>query len=200
MAVDTYDSKLLNVSDNKFCHLTSREKKGLKFEMEVQKSLYKYGFQFSGNPTSLEEWKRTIGKGVDVKVFFRGLQFIVECKYLESTGYPSYVKRDYLPRYNGLKGVRIIVTNNKWRLTYNARKMLRDCRIYLLNIWELGYFIVKYANKHIRRVTNTFAKSSNPSNFSRSNFFDLEMNVSSSRESVFDCGLSSVDGVARAIA
>lgn len=139
--------------------METRFAKGFNFEQEVLKSLLNLPFESSDiNPIhNHEAWLHNIGNGCDIKDFAtKGLRFNIECKYLETNRvYPSYIWRDYISRFKGRSGYCIIVTNNKWNVPYDCRRLLQEYGIKVWNQEELAWNITTLTNKHLNVLKET---------------------------------------------
>jgi len=118
-----------------------------------QESLCRNKYHFIGHPTDFKHWLAFQGKDSDcivkIKVKDKIIELDVEFKYLDSNKirkHPSWVKRDWINRKST-----IIVTNNKWNLSYDERKMIKDsgkllfdCMEFLNYLYTLTHHYVNY--------------------------------------------------------
>jgi len=121
--------------------------------MYNQELLYRNNFHFIGHPDDYRMWLAFQGKDKDcyvtVKTKHRTLSLKVEFKYLGNDriiGHPSWIVRDWITR-----DADIIVTNNKWFLSYDERKMIKDsgkllfdCMEFLNYLYTLTHHYVNY--------------------------------------------------------
>ena len=139
--------------------METRFAKGFSFEQAVLGSLLTLPLESADiNPIhSYEAWLHNIGNGCDIKNFvMKGLRFSIECKYLETDKvYPSYIWRDYISRFKGRSGYCIIVTNNKWNVPYDCRRLLQEYGIKVWNQEELASNITTLTNKHLNVLKET---------------------------------------------
>jgi len=132
-----------------------RLRKGFQFEQEIHHTIrqcinYDY---FQHNPTSYNEWLHNIGEGCDNTLVVKGLVFNIECKYLDTNRvYPSYIWRDYIPRFIGKSGYCVIVTNNKWNIPYTCRTILQERNIMIWNRHEITYNIITLTNAYLNNL------------------------------------------------
>jgi len=121
--------------------IRSRDQKGFDFELTVMRALDKINnLRYRANPRTFYEWKHTIALGADIILPFAE----VECKFLKSRVYKSWIERDYIPRFNGYAKDQIIVTNWKWYIPIDCRKLLYR---YKIKVMDLGDFITYVMNK-----------------------------------------------------
>jgi len=142
-------------SNNLQLYKTNRFEKGFVFETEIYYSIeqclhYDY---FQHNPIDYSQWLHNVGKGCDEIIVVEGLVFNIECKYLNSNRiYLSYIRRDYIPRFNGKSGYCIVVTNNKWSIPYTCRRLLEEQGIMVWNSYELTYNITTLTNRYLNSL------------------------------------------------
>ncbi len=133
----------------------SRLEKGFRFELEVCRGIernIKYD-SFQHNPLEYSEWLHNIGKGCDCVLVVRGIVFNIECKFLDTNRvYPSYIWRDYIPRFKGRSGVYVVVTNNKWNIPYNCRELLRSHGILVWELSELVWNIMMLTSRSLNTI------------------------------------------------
>jgi len=121
--------------------------------MYLNELLYRSGFHCIGHPDDYKQWLAFQGKDKDcyvkIKTRDKTLTLKVEFKYLGNDHikkHLSWIVRDWLSR-----DVDIIVTNNKWFLSYDERKMIKDsgkllfdCMEFLNYLCTLTHCDVKY--------------------------------------------------------
>jgi len=123
--------------------MLSRYQKGFRFEREVQEILYRNGITFTGNPIEFNEWKKNIGKGADIQLN----NAEVELKWLGTDKiYPSYIEKDYIPRFKFNKKYKIVVVNNKWNVPPKCKYLLSSNKIKLLDVNEFIFWLFKKRN------------------------------------------------------
>ncbi len=132
--------------------LTTRQSLGFNWELFVQFEILDDNMiDHDSNPFIASFWKsNNRKKGVDSKVSCGKLTFGVECKYHESYAniYPSYIKHDYLPRFNDSYDYRIILTNDKKVYTRDSLKILRDHHVKVFKpIDFIGFYYRKLSEQ-----------------------------------------------------
>ncbi len=123
---------------------TERDLKGYSHEVKVKHKLDYYGYSFKSNPLdSIIEWKRCQGKGSD----FKGLVLNIELEAKDVNGkvFPSWIKRDWIPRFSYKNEVRIVVMSETTKLTVEGMELLF---LYDINITYLDGL------KYLPRVTS----------------------------------------------
>jgi len=91
---------------------------------------------FRGNPTVPEEWKRNVAKGPDIFLELGVLSNVdIECKFTNHKIQPSYVLRDYLPRFDDTPSEhrKIILTNDLSKFGNEPRRILEENGI---ELWD----------------------------------------------------------------
>lgn len=122
----------------------NRLEKGFSFEGETVKGLDTVKARFKANPRDFEAWKKNVEHGADIILPFAE----VECKFLKSKVYPSWIRRDYIPRFHNPNVDRIIVTNWKWFIPKDCRILLYQHDIKVMNREEFLWYVI---NKLRRR-------------------------------------------------
>lgn len=154
--IKEYKCNFLGEDDRLYCidfynNLTNRESIGFNWEMYVQDFLDSYEIEHDSNPFISSKWKsNNRKKGVDSKVYCNKLTFGVELKYHESYAniYPSYIRNDYLPRFNTSYDYNMTITNDKKVYTEDSLKMLKENSIKLFNpIDFIGFYYRKYSKQ-----------------------------------------------------
>ena len=124
----------------------SRLTKGYFYEMSIQNLCSKKNIDSIGNPKQYEEWLRYTNTGYDVKILNAQNSWIrVECKFTLTPIFHSWFLRDWLSRDSD-----IIVTNNKYSLSYRDRRILE---LYGKKLMSTTEFIM-YLDR-LKTVTNT---------------------------------------------
>jgi hypothetical protein len=127
--------------------LTEREAKGMSWEVYCQYRMDIEGFEHRSNPTDPKEWKRNIESGADSVVYVGERTFGVEFKFNQAPVYPSYVERDYIPRFvdTEAKGThldrRIVVTSDKHWFSLSCFALFEKHGIMLMDIDEYILFL-----------------------------------------------------------
>ena len=129
------DSKDINIC------LTDRELKGFRFETRVDNILRQSNIIYNGNPLSnVYEWKRHQGKGSDFKIVQWNWE--IEAKYSEAKIFPSWINRDWLPRFDSNShSLKVIVHNKEMKLPINSMELCFLHDVYLVEIDYLNYAI-----------------------------------------------------------
>lgn len=108
--------------------LTPREQKGINFERRVKNQLDMFGFYNEWNP---------LGKGSDFKVG----NIEVEAKFSHAVIYPSWILRDWIPRFRGEH--KVVVINRGMKLHPKAKGILRKHHITIVTFDHLvGYLLM----------------------------------------------------------
>ena len=128
--------------------LTFREWQGLTTENLVVSKLRTLPIREEDiihNPLDPYNWKRKIGIGADIHVFIHDAHFAIEVKSNSAPVYPSYVERDYIPRFKDYETThRFVVTDNINWFSLDVRKLLFDNRICLVSIEQLLNILKQY--------------------------------------------------------
>lgn len=127
--------------------LTEREQKGFIHEVNsvvaVEKAMPDKRFKLSHNPLTAEEWKRDVGKGADIKASVNGIRVLGECKSNQAQVHPSYILRDYYPRFKGERTKhRFIITDNLNAYSIACRLLLARMKIRLVTIGGFIAFLL----------------------------------------------------------
>jgi len=119
-----------------------RKEKGHSFEIgEVQEALDHLKVPYWGNPKEWDMWQRNIAKGPDIIIPL--LDAEVECKNISSKIYPSWIKKSYISRFTFTRRHKIVVTNWKWFIPLDCRKLLYEKGIKLMDLYEFIWWIVE---------------------------------------------------------
>lgn len=117
----------------------SRGEKGFRYEYENCRILDAHGITYESNPQSYLEWVTTTMTDFDIKVRTTKKGWIrVECKFTLTHIHHCWFMRDWYPR-----NCDIIVTNDKWNVRYEDRKLLRETGRKLMNTYEFLNYILK---------------------------------------------------------
>jgi len=133
---------LISISNSSLCTLNNnsyddmpRYAKGYFYEMAIQRMLRNLKAEYSGNPLQFEEWCKHTNTGYDIKLE-DGTR--VECKFTLKPIFHSWFVRDWLSR-----DCDIIVTNNKWQISYTDRQKLRESGVKLMDTNEFLWYVSK---------------------------------------------------------
>jgi len=134
-----------NIQLKHFCDysvLSERDTKGFIYEVNNQFTFDSYNILHKSNPTAPKEWKGVKGKGLDHTVTCGKILLGVEDKFTEATIYPSYIRRDYLPRFNGCNCLyEVVLTNDKTKFTPDSVRLLEAYNIKLMNMSDfIGFY------------------------------------------------------------
>jgi len=139
-SLNNYRDKQLNNS-----YVLNRQLKGFIYETYINKRILSSNIKYNSftyNPLSFNEWKSYIGYKNDATLTYNELRFNLEYKFLKTNRiFPSYIKRDYIPRLNGKSGFKFIITNNVDYIPYNCKTLLKQHNIEILNHCNLIPFI-----------------------------------------------------------
>lgn len=133
--------------------LTDREEKGFLFENEIHNILTINGYEYRGTPKNPTLWKRDITKGADFNLKWN---IELESKYSDAKIFPSWIKRDWIPRFSNECYYKIVVCNQtlKDKLPNSSIELLREANITLVVITHLAYYLRKLFRDIEHRVTN----------------------------------------------
>jgi hypothetical protein len=111
---------------------TTRDVKGFNFESRVDTVLNDIGVSYLSNPLdNIKEWKSRQGKGTDFKIL--SWNWELEAKYSDAKIFPSWIKRDYIPRFSK-DSFKVVVHNEYMKLTTGSLELCFLYDIYLLEI------------------------------------------------------------------
>jgi hypothetical protein len=127
-------SQACEIEDLRDINVSERDIKGYRFELETDSVLHSLKIEYLSNPLqSIELWKRYQGKGSDFKI--PSWNWELEAKYSEGKVFPSWIDRDWIPRFkNGT--FRVTVHNKGMKLSTNS---LERCFIHDIYLIEIGY-------------------------------------------------------------
>jgi len=149
--------------------LTYKQFKGWSYEATIQHILKQYFISFNGNPLNPKQWIKYQGQGVDLITE----DLLIECKSIYRYRFSSgNVRHDLLPRFQKIKDrkLRIMLTNDKTKITRPAIRLLEKENIKLWNIQDLlEYYKIK-AIRIIRFFIKYKEKINIPSFTSINNF------------------------------
>jgi hypothetical protein len=104
--------------------------------------------------SSYSNWCSERAKGADFKIEINGKILETEKKYLKAKCYRSWVWRDYIPRFSFNEGtIPVVVVTNKWNITYNGRKLLKEYRIKMLSDHEFGSYLLRSMRRKGNKYT-----------------------------------------------
>jgi hypothetical protein len=107
-------------------NITFRILKGFNYEKCVGRKLRDAGFSFrSNNLNSITEWMKQQGRGADFVI--SGIE--IEAKFSHAKIYPSWIERDWIPRFTKNVKHKIIVTNRGIQLSEYSKCLLRKHKI-----------------------------------------------------------------------
>jgi hypothetical protein len=137
----------------------SREVKGYLYEMKLQAGLDKRGIEFEANPSNFDEWKQKTATGYDLKIKTKNGSILVEAKFTLKPIYHSWFIRDWLAR-----SATIFVTNNKWNISYQDKRLLEQYHKKLLSTSEFYMYIEELNNDNKYDYLNVYSHSNSSSN------------------------------------
>jgi hypothetical protein len=131
--------------------LTPRMQKGYNFERLVWRELEGLEFQ----------WALEKGLGIREGADFwhKTYPIEIEAKFSHAVIYPSWVKRDWIIRFNDKARVKIVVCNRGIKLTEKAKALLRENKIYLIFIDQLKRVVKALIQLFMMGVTNSLNSS-----------------------------------------
>lgn len=133
-------------------HSTPRQRKGHRFEKIIQSTLDNAGISYEGNDiSSIHSWKRSQGQGADIKIG----DIEVEVKYTHARVYPSYIWRDWHPRFSPDAKKKIVVTNRGMQYSKRTKALIRNLGIILLFYDQLINFLVNILRPTSKKNTQT---------------------------------------------
>jgi hypothetical protein len=145
------------INDFQYLNISERDAKGYNFEVKVNSVLNDIGISYLSNPlNNIKEWKSRQGKGSDFKIPLWNWE--LEAKYSEGKVFPSWIDRDWIPRFkNGT--FRVTVHNREMKLSTNS---LEKCFIHDIYLIEISYlkYVLKIEMKH-RQEGNKLIEAKN---------------------------------------
>jgi hypothetical protein len=115
-------------------NISQRDLKGFIFEKRVDNVLKDIGIEYVSNPLQdITLWKRHQGIGSDFKIPLWNWE--IEAKYSDAKIFPSWIKRDYIPRFSK-NSFKVIVHNKNMKLTNSSLEL---CFLYDIYLVEIGY-------------------------------------------------------------
>mgnify|MGYP001110330811 CR=1 FL=1 len=117
---------------NYWNRLTTRQKKGFNFESLVDKKILNWNF----------EWDPRRGKGADFKKNIDNKRIEIEAKFSHARIRPSWIKRDWMPRFSVDSDIKAIVLNRGMKLSKRCLSLLRENQIVLVFYDQLKDFIL----------------------------------------------------------
>jgi hypothetical protein len=149
---------------------TSRDLKGFNFESRVDTVLNDIGVSYLSNPLdNIKEWKSRQGKGSDFKIPLWNWE--LEAKYSEGKIFPSWIERDYIPRFR-VGSFRVTVYNETMKWTTSS---LEKCFIHDIYLVEISYlkYVLKAEMKHRLEANKVLEPNSSKNSDSKnSNILD----------------------------
>ena len=145
--------------------ISQRDVKGYEFEVRVDKVLRNIGIEYTSNPLqNIALWKRRQGAGTDFKI--PSLNWELEAKYSEAKIFPSWIKRDYIPRFSK-NSFKVTIHNKNMKMTTRSLELCFLYDIYLIEIGYLRYVLkaeIKARTKANKLVKLKVAKKSSRGN------------------------------------
>jgi hypothetical protein len=138
-------SQACEIEDLRDINVSERDIKGYKFEVRVDNVLKNIGIEYISNPLqNMKLWKRYQRVGSDFKI--PSLNWELEAKYSEAKIFPSWIERDYIPRFR-VGSFRVTVYNETMKWTTSS---LEKCFIHDIYLIEIGYlrYVLKAEMKH----------------------------------------------------
>jgi hypothetical protein len=127
-------SQACEIEDLRDINVSERDIKGYNFEVRVDNILKNIGIEYTSNPLqNIALWKRHQGVGTDFKI--PSLNWELEAKYSEAKIFPSWIERDYIPRFR-VGSFRVTVYNETMKWTTSS---LEKCFIHDIYLIEIGY-------------------------------------------------------------
>jgi len=139
-------------------NISQRDVKGYNFEVRVDNILKNIGIEYTSNPLqNMKLWKRYQGVGTDFKI--PSLNWELEAKYSEAKIFPSWIERDYIPRFR-VGSFRVTVYNETMKWTTSS---LEKCFIHDIYLVEIGYlrYVLKAEIKARSRANKLIEAKSN---------------------------------------
>jgi hypothetical protein len=119
--------------------ISQRDVKGYNFEVRVDNVLRNIGIEYISNPLqNIALWKRHQGVGTDFKI--PSWNWEIEAKYSDAKIFPSWIKRDYMPRFSK-NSFKVTVHNKDMKLTNSSLELCFLYDIYLVEIGCLKYVL-----------------------------------------------------------
>ncbi|MEM3714217.1 MAG: hypothetical protein QXF82_04640 [Nitrososphaeria archaeon] len=128
-----------------FCSYTDRDYKGYIGEVYVSKKLRIYGIPFISNPLdSIYNWKQYNGKGVDFKILIYDTE--LEVKNITGKVFPSWIIRDWLPRFSYHNENKIVAIPSTTKLSDKCLDLLFTYNIHII-YWDSIEYLIPRGNK-----------------------------------------------------
>jgi hypothetical protein len=153
-------SQACEIEDLRDINVSERDIKGYNFEVRVDNVLKNIGIEYISNPLqNMKLWKRYQRVGSDFKI--PSLNWELEAKYSEAKIFPSWIERDYIPRFR-VGSFRITVYNETMKWTTSS---LEKCFIHDIYLVEISYlkYVLKAEIKH-REDANKLLEAKNIKN------------------------------------
>jgi hypothetical protein len=157
---------------NHFEHIniSQRDAKGYNFEVKVNNVLNDVGITYLSNPlNNIKEWKSRQGKGSDFKIPLWNWE--IEAKYSNAKIFPSWIKRDYIPRFSK-NSFKVVVHNEDMKLTNGSLELCFLYDVYLVEIDYLKYVLkaeIKARSRANKLIEANNSKSKVPNNINLKN-------------------------------
>ena len=122
--------------------LTQRQTIGHQWEWVCIVAIRPHVKLIEHNPIEPEAWVRRIENGADIAVAVGEKEFVeVECKANYAPVYPSWIMRDYIPRFISGAERKVVVTNNKNMFSRECLELLGRYGILLMSLDELIRYV-----------------------------------------------------------
>ena len=165
---------------------TSRQRKGFRFEKVMQQRLINAMIHFEGNDiSSIHKWKRSQGKGVDITIG----DIEVEVKYTHARVYPSYIKRDWFPRFSPGAKIKIVVANRGILFSKRTMDLIQKLGIIFLYYDQLINFLRNLIRPISKKNTRTINSVTSFLEFRFSKVIKMYDSIQSKRKEADLCRL-----------
>ncbi|MEM1551722.1 MAG: hypothetical protein QXH03_03535 [Candidatus Bathyarchaeia archaeon] len=149
---------------------SSRDVKGYNGEVDIYHKLLHYNVKFTCNPLeSIDIWKRYQGIGSDFKI--ESFNIELEVKNIEGKVFPSWIKRDWIPRFSFHNENRIVAIPKSTKLSTNSLELLFIYNIHIIYYDSLKYLIPN--NMGLTRLYNLDKDNLDNNNLDKNNLGNL---------------------------
>jgi hypothetical protein len=132
---------------------TQNDLKGYNYEVEVKHKLEQNGYSFWSNPLdNIIEWKKYQGKGSDFKLL--ELNTELEAKNITGKVFPSWIKRDWIPRFSYKNEIRITTIPETTKLSIGDMELLFLHDINITSLDGLKYLTPSRGNKLVEVISS----------------------------------------------
>lgn len=125
--------------------LTPRMQKGLRFEKLIEYRLNAYGFTYEHHDLGSHDRVDFLVFGNKHHRLSEPIQ--LECKFSHAYIYPSWILRDWIPRFDYEAKWKIVVTNIGMKISEKGKELLKQAGILVITyaqLWDVLISIINY--------------------------------------------------------